>query len=630
MTRFWLAKHQDQLPSALLVFFTLTGDLNTSSLLDNKIKSEISNLRSVLASTNYKTRLVIVLVADGSLDVADIEDRLSMIRRSANLDLKGLYFLPFDASQVEVTEFVRSILAPLYPLCIEYYRELSKHARRKRNRSTTPQPTVSPVTAHLLPSLGWNVRYELKLGVFAEFRQEMDAACRNYESAYENLFTPEMIDTIHAWSPRFNEARLLADIIATRILRCLLWSGQTTNAVRTWTAHRDRVSDLVDRRGKGTETYAWEAWQTLWSKTMAELIARSDQASLGVKLAQTPDVVSLYAGPEKSMAVGDRATPWEMLQHEGYWMQMAMRSTLARRERAHEMPVEDRQPPGQSPASMIASKAQTYDTYIALEPHAELSADGKSGFDYKTEVETTIDIAMTHFAKRKQQRMVEAITLEKALEHLRDESWSEALQMLLPLWNSHHIRETGWWRILQHVGQNLLNCAVKVQDVGLLAQVQWQLGNSVFDPTSHNSTTAALSSSIELPTTSLSLNEVASQLSASFAFVSARGNVGEPLDCQLSLRSCAKASSKTLSLSEIKIAFEGALKPIYITTNDQKITEAQLEAADVQLEDASRLSTSMKRSSAGSIAAMVGEATLELAPGQTRILNMRGLPKRSW
>lgn len=291
MTHYWLAKHQYQLPSALLAFFTLTGDPNTSSLLDNKIKSEISNLRSVLASTNYKTRLVIVLVADHPTDDADIEDRLSMIRKSVNLDLKSLYFLPFNASQVEVTEFVRSILASLYPSCIEYYRDLSKHARRKRSRSTTPQPTVTPVTAHLLPSLGWNVRYEFKLGVFAEFRQEMDAACRNYESAYENLFTPEMIDTIHAWSPRFNEARLLADIIAIRILRCLLWSGQTTNAVRTWTAHRDRVSDLVDRRGKGTETYAWEAWQTLWSKTMAELIARSDQASLGVKLAQTPDVV---------------------------------------------------------------------------------------------------------------------------------------------------------------------------------------------------------------------------------------------------------------------------------------------------------------------------------------------------
>ena len=569
MTRFWLAKHQDQLPSALLAFFTLTGDLNTSSLLDNEIKSEISNLRSVLASTNYKTRLVIVLVADGPLDVADIEDRLSMIRRSASLDLKNLYFLPFNASQVEVTEFVRSILAPLYPLCIEYYRELSKHARRKRNRSSTPQPTVAPVTAHILPSIGWNVRYEFKLGVFAEFRQEMDAACRNYESAYENLFMPEIIETIHAWSPRFNEARLLADIIAIRILRCLLWTGQTTNAVRTWTAHRDRVSDLVDRRGKGTETYAWEAWQSLWSKTMAELIVRSDQASLGMKLGQTPDIVSIFAGPEKSMAVGERAAPWEMLQHEGYWLQMALRSTLARRERALEMPIEDRQPPGQSPASMIASKAQTYDTYMALEPHAELSADGKSGFDYKTEMETTIDNAFTHFTKRKQQRMIEAITLEKALEHLRDESWSEALQMLLVLWDSHHIREAGWWRILQHIGQNMLDCAVRVQDVGLLTRLRWELDNIVFDSTSKNGSTAPVPSTNNLPT-SLSLEEVASQLSASFAFVSAKGNVGEPLDCQLALRCCSNESAKPLTLSEIKIAFEGALKPVYITASGCK------------------------------------------------------------
>ena len=629
MTRFWLAKHQDQLPSALLAFFTLTGDQNTSSLLDNKIKSETNNLRSVLASTNYKTRLVVILLADRPIDLADIEDRLTMIRKSANLDLKSLYFQPYNASQVETTEFVRSILASLYPLCIEYYRDLSKHARRKRNRSTTPQPTVAPVTAHLLPSLGWNVRYEFKLGVFAEFRQEMDAACRNYESAYENLFLPEMIDTIHAWSPRFNEARLLADVLAIRILRCLLWTGRTTSAVRTWVAHRDRVSDLVDRRGKGTETYAWEAWQSLWSKTMAELISRSDQASLGVKLAQSPDILSTFAGPEKSMAVGERATPWEMLQHEGYWLQMALRSTLARRERALEMPVEDRQPPGQSPASMIASKAQTYDTYMALEPHAELSADGKSGFDYKTEVETAIDNAIAHFAKRKQQRMIEAITLEQAVDHIRDESWSEALQALLPLWSSHHFRESGWWSILQHVGQTLLDCAVKSQDFGLLAQLRWELDNSVLDLISNDGSSALVPSNIELPATSLSLNEVTSQLSASFAFASISGNVGQPLDCQLSLRCCSNENSEPLSLSEIKIAFEGALKPVYITATDDKASGVPLEAVNVQLEDASRLSTSVKRSSAGAIAAMVGEANFELARGQTRIFNMQVLPREA-
>ena len=54
-----------------------------------------------------------------------------------------------------------------------------------------------------------------------------------------------------------------------------------------------------------------------------------------------------------------------------------------------------------------------------------------------------------------------------------------------------------------------------------------------------------------------------------------------------------------------------------------------LEALDVHLEDASRLSTPVKRSSAGAIAAMVGEANFELAHGQQRIFNMQVLPKEA-
>ena len=327
----WITKHQSRLPCALLSFFSLGSDPNTSSLRDNKLKSEINNIRNVLSSANYKTRLVVVLLGDGSISVSDLEERLGTIRRATGLDTKSIYFLAYNSSPIQVTAFVNTILCSLHPTCVEYYRDLSKHARRKRNRSATRQPTVQPGTSNILSLQGWNVRYEFKLGVFAEFRQEMDAAGRNYEAAYESLFGPEIIDAIAAWSPRFNEARLLADIIAFRTLRCLLWTDQLMIAVRSWIAHRDRVRDLVNRRGRGIDNYGWEAWQSAWAKIMADLISRSEQPLLNMKLPNPSGLLPVYVDGERSLPVGERLTPWEHLHHEGYWLDTANKYILARR-----------------------------------------------------------------------------------------------------------------------------------------------------------------------------------------------------------------------------------------------------------------------------------------------------------
>ena len=231
MTPFWIAKHQALLPSAFLSFFAFTADPNLSSLHDNQLKTQIASMKRSFVASGYKTRFVVVLLSEQSiLEAPDVEDRLGNIRRGAGLEPKNsLFFLPPRSSPVEMRAFVGSILTTLQPLCVEYYRELSKHSRRKRNRGSVPPPTAPPTygTLRTLSSQGWNVRYEFKLGVLAEFRQEMDAAARNFEGAYEGLLGPDVFESIASWSPRWNEARLLADVIAIRILRSLLWNAQT-------------------------------------------------------------------------------------------------------------------------------------------------------------------------------------------------------------------------------------------------------------------------------------------------------------------------------------------------------------------------------------------------------------------
>lgn len=486
MTSQWITKHQELLPSAFISFFTFTSDPNLSSLQDNQLKASINQIRSSFSSSSYKTRFVAVFCSEKSVLEADVDERLTNIRRATGLDSRNsLFFFSLNLSLVETQAFVESVLAALQPACVEYYRELSKHARRKRNRGSVPPPTASPTsgTSQTLPSQGWNVRYEFKLGVLAEFRQEMDAAGRNYEGAYEGLMGQDVSETIASWSPRFNEARLLADIIAIRILRCLLWNSQTTSAVHSWENHKARMQDFIDRKGKGSAHYGWEAWEARWYQVMAEVIGMADVPVFSVPepnkivATGTPSAIEIYAAPEKAIPIGERIPPWELLHHEGYWLNQSIKHTFVRRRLAQEVPEEDRTSPGQSTASQVASKSYMYDTYLCPEPHIESALPGHKGFDHSAMILKSCELSLDQFRRRNQGRAVEQLKLQIARQHMRQASWHNAFRTLKALWQDLSWRRAGWWSLVDEVAWALRECACHVGDGGSIVSVDWELLN---------------------------------------------------------------------------------------------------------------------------------------------------------
>jgi hypothetical protein len=644
MTPIWIAKHQSRLPAALISFFYLTSDPNTSSLRDNQLKSEINNIRSVLASTNYKTKFVVILLAEnGPIPVQDLDDRIGVLRRATGLDAKTLFFLQYAVSPTEIVEFTGMVLASLSSFCIEYYRDLSKHARRKRGRSTVPLPTVPPTsgTSQVLPSQGWNVRYEFKLGVFAEFRQEMDAAGRNYEGAYEALFVSELLESISSWSPRFNEARLLADIIALRIIRCQLWTGQTTGAVRSWINHRNRIQDLIDRRGKGTGNYGWEAWEATWSQAMAQLVERADAVPL-LPLEPLDPLLrktgAIFALPEKAIPMGERIAPWEALHHQGYWLRKTQPHIRRRRALALRLPEEDRASPGKSPASVIASKAHLYDAYLTLEPHLEHPIDGKPGYDYSSHIVSLLDAAVLHFSARNQVRAAELIELDIAKEHIRSELWEEALIILRPLWSQFAWRQAGWWKLLAEVGWALRACALRTADAETLLSVEWELHNRVFAP--HEGHKYDLSQCLKVlagnssrPAIVIKAEQALSCVSARLCFAAAEGHVGEPLIAQLCLQSLSQFGSAPIRLTEVKIVFEGSLRSIrLLSAVADPGTETKSQARLLQVKwrelsmptDASNL-----QSPTGGMSPHVGSTSLIIGAGQAKVYDLRLVPREA-
>lgn len=462
-----------------------------NSLRDNQLKIEINGLKKEWAASvsGAKTRFLTVLISEeGDAGYpGEIDDRVAGIRRATNLDPKSLYLIPPDATSSELKDFVKSLFSQIQPSVVEYYRDLSKHARRKRNRNSIPPPTAPPTsgTSQTLSSQGWNVRYEFKLGIFAEFRQEMDAACRNYESAYDTLFGQEVFENIAGWNIRFNDARLLGDAIAIRIIRCLLWTNQTTAAARFWVDHRLRTKDIVDRRGKGSKNYGWEASEARWSLVMAQLIRRAGTSILSLEpSADQSTGPPIFNPPERSIPIGERVNPWELLHHEGYWLYRSAKHTMIRRELAEQIPEEDRIDMGQSPASQVANKSYLYDNYLAPETHQEAPQSGQAGFDHSGLILHTLKDALEEFSKRDQTRKVESLSLMLAEEYMRVGSWSEARAILLPRWSTLSWRRAGWWQLMESFAWALRESALRVGDSETVLRVDWELLSNGKSPSS--------------------------------------------------------------------------------------------------------------------------------------------------
>lgn len=630
----WIEKHQELVPSAYISFYTFTSDPKLSTLHDNQLKTDINSTKSILSQSGYKTRQIVALLSEKSIvQPPEVEERLANIRKATGLDSKtSLFFLPPQSSPVELQAFVQTIITTIYPICIEYYRDLGKHSRRKRNRGIIPPPTAPPTsgTSQTLSSQAWNVRYDFKLGIFAEFRQEMDAAVRSYESGYEVLLGADVLETIASWNPRWNEARLLADVFAIRILRCLLWNGNSTAAVRRWQSHRDRIRDFVDRRGKGSATYGWEAWEARWATVMAELIKKA----LFIEFAGFP----LYLQAEKTIPIGERMQPWDFLHHPGYWYRLATRHLMARRILALSIPEEDRSPPDSSPASAIASKAYTYDTYLCPEPHEENPLPGHKGVDHSALIIDSLNKGIIEFKQKGQSRFLQELQLLSANENMKREAWDEALKILRPLWQKMSYRKEGWWNGVEEISWALRKAAVQAGDGGSIIAVDWEMMNkgmsnhnlplillivhSVF--THHPNWHYDLSKSLQglesiktKPTVVLHEQEVNSFLSATYAFEYSEGKVGELCASQLAVNSSAMPSAAPVIMAEIRLSFEGSMKPLVLR---------HMPGADAPSDNSGNMYLSkvtLGEISEDGRASLVGETSLIFPPGQTRVFEFR-------
>ncbi|KXH65455.1 hypothetical protein CNYM01_09965 [Colletotrichum nymphaeae SA-01] len=617
----WLQKHEDMVPSVYVSFYTLTTDPTLATLHDNQLKTDINNTKTAISRSGYRTRFAVVLLSDGvaSASMQDfMQERLENIRRGVALDNKSFFYLSPQDLSTDLEHTADSMLAAVFLQAIEYYRDLGRHARKKRSRGIAPQPTVPPTSTSQTTSVqDWNVRYDYKTGVFAEFRQEMDAALRSYEQAYEGLLSQDVMDIIPSWSARWNEARMLADVLAIRSIRCLLWGSQNTAAVRKWHTHRDRIADFVDRRGRGTNNYGWAAWESRWAVVMANLIERVDIRSLA------PATRTLFLQPEKA-AAADRLRPWEMLHHTGYWYRIAAEHLMTRRRLARSIPEEDRRSPDTTPASAVASKAFQYDTYMCPDPHEEFPLQG-TGVNHSKLIIDILMAARSQFQARRQLRLSAELSLECAKEMVNLKAWDDIVALLRPLWEDMSFRSEGWLNITEDLSWVLRAAAARIGHGELVVAIDWELMNRKFTrrPNWHYDISRSLEGLDIEPKPTVTINDdvVSSFIAASFMFKSEDGKAGENCQAQVAIRSDAFPDASAVTLKGLRIDFEGSLKTITLDHDPESNggkSKGNVTLVDVPLTEQARAGEEEEEGSSG----LSGSGNLTLKPGHTNVYEM--------
>lgn len=461
----WIRKHQELVPSVFACFYSLNND--------SRLKSDINEIKATLSRSGFKSRVAVVFFGDeeaGTTQLTEeIQDRLESIRKGTALDPKSIFYISTKESPAELTRILDGILGVLYLNAVEYYRDMGRHSRKKRSRAIAPQPTIPPTsgTSHTLSLPDWNFRYDFKTALFAEFRQESDTAIRFFEQAYEILLGEDVLELIPSWSRRWDEARQLSDLISIRCLRLHLWMGHTTLAVRRWQSHRDRIGDFVDRRGHGTNTYGWQAWEARWATIMANLIEKVRVPGL------VPASMIVFLPPEKAV-LGERLQPWELLHHTGYWYRIAARHLAARRTLAHLMSDEDRQLPD---SSTNQQRGSNHDSYMCPAPYKEYPIRGEDGVNHSQLIIDCLITARTQFQARKQLRISGELSLECAKEMASSGSWEEVVAVLRPVWEDSSFRSDNWTDISEDICWLLRKAAKETGRADLIVTVDWELMN---------------------------------------------------------------------------------------------------------------------------------------------------------
>lgn len=120
-------------------------------------------------------------------------------------------------------------------------------------------------------------------------------------------------------------------------------------------------------------------------------------------------------------------------------------------------------------------------------------------------------------------------------------------------------------------------------------------------------------------------------VTASVVFEKSNGHVGEPLRAQVAITSSAHSTSAPIRLSEVKLVFEGCLRPVKIQSDQNKDADTTTPCciSTTSLREPSNLSHDTSEPPTVGLPTLIGTADLTLGPSQTKVFNLTCIPREA-
>lgn len=274
----WIQKYLYLLPSTFVSIHLLKNAQTREEQVeaDDQLVRKINALKGQLGSRNIR---IIVIIVSEQLPTEDltINDRIYSLRKNTGLPARtGLFFLP-PSTESQLEALVETVCQLSFNYSFDFYSNLTAQIRRKltgrpKTLSMSPEDAAN-MTISPLSHAGWEVRYNFKLGVFAELRQEIDLSTQVFMTTYEMAL--ELFETLRPMKEtsdsRWCEFRTLLDTLAFRIVKHHFYKGLPHLAYKKFLYHVGSVSRILDVCGFAHDDFSYKNWRATQYAMLAKL-----------------------------------------------------------------------------------------------------------------------------------------------------------------------------------------------------------------------------------------------------------------------------------------------------------------------------------------------------------------------
>ncbi|KAF9132227.1 hypothetical protein BGW39_000547 [Mortierella sp. 14UC] len=344
ITPLWIRRHREQIPSVFIAVvdlwdresiagnsdisqrgFSDKGPLGVVDPMerdhDTTLAQDLLERRKASQERGVKFAAVVMLQRSHMEDPS-IEDRLNFLRKSAGLDIKNSFYVLPPSNSQEISDFAVNLQRSQYEGSMNYYKEQVKRHKKKKSNLPSTTASVRPgqhsnsgvsqqAQQQTLSVQGWMFRYDFKMGMFSECKQDIDNAVKFYESAYGLLIDMFAVTStitpgtpgLQARTKRWAEAKVLADCLCLKICRFHLYLDAPSTALFNFRRHLIVFKGFSESWKMGDNSFEYWAWLGKQYRVFGDLLDIGVKA--GFKL-PVPSPGSVVYGSFAGMTEGSK------------------------------------------------------------------------------------------------------------------------------------------------------------------------------------------------------------------------------------------------------------------------------------------------------------------------------------